>query len=250
MKPALHLTATASLLAMFSLGAAALPMTVDLGFYAEGQQALGDPNKNPPVPSGPVAVESVSGIKFTGAWAYKLGMFDTADIVSDEINETNGVFSCGVLPAPGGDSACNETGYISNRGRPSTGGSKLVRTLDPTVYLGRYITSFSFDIWHNGNPATASIRFVDRSSGVAEYQNWSNISAGNKLWSTPQEQVVKLAQATSIEFDFGVSALGLDNLRITVDGPGAPPSGVPEPSSYALVGLALLAAGATRRRKA
>lgn len=244
MKSPLHLTAIASLLAMFSLGAAALPTTYSLDFEAEGLLALGDPTKTPPVPAGPFAVESVQGIKFTGAWAYKPGMFASPDVVPGEF-DVGGNYACD--PGP-----CSTTGYLSNRDRSPAGGQKLVLTLDPTVFLGLYITSFGFDIWHNGDPSTSSIRFVDSSSGVAQYQDWTNISAGDKVWSTPKEEAVRLAKATSIEFDFGASALGLDNLRITVDGPGTlpPPSGVPEPGSYALVGLALLAAGAARRRKA
>lgn len=236
MKSALHLTAAASLLAMVSLGAAAAPMTVSLDFENQGTLALNA--------AAPVAVNSVQGINFTGAWAYKFGMFASGDVVSAEIDEgTAGVFSC-----PSGP--CNETGYISNRGRPSTGGSILTLTLDPTAYLGLYITSFNFDIWHNGG-GSSSIRFIDNSSGTAVYQDWANISDGNKLWSRAKDsQNVTLAKATSVEFNFGAAALGLDNLQITVDGPGAPPPGVPEPASYALVGLALLAAGASRRRKA
>lgn len=236
MKSPLHLTAIASLLAMFSLGAAALPTTYSLDFEAEGLLALDS--------AGPFAVESVQGIKFTGAWAYKPGMFASPDVVPGEF-DVGGNYACD--PGP-----CSTTGYLSNRDRSPAGGQKLVLTLDPTVFLGLYITSFGFDIWHNGDPSTSSIRFVDSSSGVAQYQDWTNISAGDKVWSTPKEEAVRLAKATSIEFDFGASALGLDNLRITVDGPGTPPppSGVPEPGSYALVGLALLAAGAARRRKA
>lgn len=248
MKSALQLTAAASLLAMFSLGAAAAPTIVSLDFDKEGDQALGNP---PSVPSGPVKVEYVSGITFSGAWAYKFGMFKAGDVVPSEIDQNGNVFTCGSPPLPSGGSACNESGYISNRDRPSNGGSILTLTLDPSVYVGLYIKSLSFDIWHNGDPSSApiSIRFVDKSTGTPDYQDWLNISAGDKLWSTPAPEAVGLPKATSIEFDFGASALGLDNLKITVDGPGAPPPSVPEPGSYALVGLALLAAGAARRRK-
>ncbi len=58
---------------------------------------------------------------------------------------------------------------------------------------------------------------------------------------------------TTLQFDFGTGTLGLDNLQFTLSDATVPNNGggtVPEPASYALVGLALLAAGAASRRKA
>ena len=55
-------------------------------------------------------------------------------------------------------------------------------------------------------------------------------------------------QVTSLVFSAGGDFIGLDDLKITLTDGGNPGGNVPEPASYALVGLALLAAGSASRR--
>jgi len=237
MNSACRSIALAAALSALSSGAFSALVSIDLDFNADGDALIG-----PPVQA-PAKLENVPGkLSLTNAWVYKLGMFDTGDVVSAEIDD-------GKLPWTCGTSSCNDTGYISNRprGGPS---APLTLALDRSILAqGQYIKALSFSFWHSALQNQASITFFDALGGR---EDWGNISAGDQQWSRPVAFELKnLTEATRVEFVFG-APLGLDDLKITLTAATGGGGGtVPEPASYALVGMALLAVGAsTRRRKA
>ena len=72
---------------------------------------------------------------------------------------------------------------------------------------------------------------------------------GEKRWSrSGLYEFNPLMQFDRLEFSSGIAVLGLDNLSITLTAAGGGGT-APEPASYALVGLALLAAGTASRRR-
>jgi hypothetical protein len=236
MKSAVRSTVLAAALAALSCAAVANPIT----FEAAGNSAV---TANAPFK----IVSGIDGFLFSNAWAYKSPMFSAADVLPV-------VWDTGLTPIEcknsNGDlypeSECNSTGFIMNRTRGGLG-QVLDIALDPTVHAGRFFTSLTLDLVHNAPTAKISLLNAAGTSrgdlmgftngGLIWQNNWSSNWAGDTT----------RADVTTLRFDFGTSALGLDNLSFTLSGTSG--GTAPEPASYALVGLALLAAGAARRRK-
>lgn len=237
MKPVVRATLLAALLAASAasaIGATVAPYLLD--FEALGTQALGDPTASPPVPAGPVAVGIVAGFQFSGAFAYEYDMLTSADIRP-------------------GDNA-NQGGFIMNRVRPNVSDPSsflptvLALTLDSTVYPGQFFTGIQFDVYTNSPNPELTAFSASGSWQVADLTPGNS----NKLWTrTANLTIDPLLQVTRLEFSTTQGGgIGLDNLSITLSDASIGGGGgtVPEPASYALVGLALLGMGMSRRRRA
>lgn len=231
MKSAVRSTVLAAALAALSCAAVANPITID--FEAEGNAAV--------TANAPVQIGSIGGFLFTNAWAYKSPMFSAADRPLPAVWDIEPgpplTVECEFSPQE-----CNLTGFIMNRTRGGLG-QVLDIALDPTG--GRFFTSITFDLFHNASSAKISLLnngvWSDLTGFTDGQLDWQNGLTSN--WAGD----AALAGVTTLRFDFGTSALGLDNLSFTLSGTSG--GTAPEPASYALVGLALLAAGAARRRK-
>ncbi|MDO9283660.1 MAG: PEP-CTERM sorting domain-containing protein [Aquabacterium sp.] len=208
--------------AAMSLGVQATPTTVNF------DTLWGDPL---PASPAPIKLTTLSGLQFSGATAYRGSMADSQD---------------GTEPAlPTGGMVMNRAADpTANNGTPGEVTDLSISLIDPNAYF----TSLIFDY---------------AISGVTSFILWSGTSAtapviltggGSQMpWNTDADlsNLLTGQRVNRIEFDSNSpNLLAVDNLRFdtgTTDVGG----NVPEPASYALVALALLAAGgASRRRKA
>ena len=182
------------------------------------------------VPDAPVEVlGQVPGFKFSGAFAYSYDMVKSTS---------------GDVVRPGDNS--NTGGFIINRNRGVTEPLTLILSLDDGVYPGRYFTGIQFDVYTNSsNPKVTAVL----ASGAREEKELTPGDGANLWTRNPLITFDALSQVTRLEFSTTLGGgIGLDNLSITLS--AGSDGTVPEPGSYALVGVALLAAGAARRRKA
>lgn len=190
----------------------------------------------------PTAVGTLEGLQFQGAFAYGEGMLDDA-------TEPGGL----------GDGSRGRGGFILNQSRDlSVDRSDIVISLVPTATT-RGAASAS---------ATSATEFFDAiafrlfTTGIT--QLWGGNAAGTEtlvqgytggsgIW-TPQPERVDLQNTMEyvyLRFKTDGGAIALDDMLVTLSTATDPNGSVPEPASYGLVGLALLAAGtATRRNKA
>lgn len=229
MTSAFRTTALAAALVAFSWGASAAPVTISLDFDKLGADAIDA--------KAPIPVSVVDGVYFQGAWAYEWNMLKPSDpSVADG----------------------NEGGFLINRDRNPTTTFDIVVSLEEltvaaakaagaTTYPGQFFKSITFSLFTGGAKPTLS--YTDANNE----QKSRNLTPGDGdlLWSDGNTYTFDaLDQIRTLVFSGSQGAvLGLDNLQITLT--DAIPGGgnVPEPASYALVGLALLAAGSARRRR-
>ena len=241
MTTARRLTAIAAALFALSSGVSAAALTLGtIDVESAGQTAI-DQGK-----PGAVTSEANGRLTFSGAFAYHWKMLDpTVDesALPGEFDPVNR--NCEI-----GAGNCNEGGFIVNRNRGDSGGSDVVLELNRSVpgYAGAYFQSIIFDLFTSSSEGIDV--FFYSATDTRSSDNFSP-GDGNKSWVKGTRIDVErvLENVTRIKFAVDSSTLGLDNLVITLGGVTDVPA-VPEPGSYALVGLALLAAGAARRRRA
>ena len=231
-------TALAALLPLLSLGATAAPLVIPIDFTAEGTAALQNCTPQPGCTPQPLLVTQSSNLFFQNAWAWD----SSVSMGWGGIND----------PAPDPN---NTGGFLINRNRATSSTGDLTITLqDPSLqtvsptahsYPGQFFDRITFSLFTSAAAPTIEYR---NAQGVV--LGTKNLTAGDSslLWNNNNEFTFDvLDEVRTLTFktnDRGV--LGIDNLRVTLS--DATTGDVPEPAGFALVGLALLAAGAATRR--
>ena len=157
-------------------------------------------------------------------------------------------------PAPSNDRGKGT--FIVNRGRGGDAGEILISLREDLFGKGVFFKSISFYGYSLGDSSTdpLSVTGYKKGGSTGSNRELSN-AAGNSAWGTsPAEQRQDFGvdeEIFELRLSAGTAAFGIDDLVInyygTIDGGST--GNVPEPGSYALVGLALLAAGAATRRR-
>lgn len=209
--------------AAMSLGVQAAPTTVNF-----------DALWGSPLPASPkpITVDVLSGLQFSGATAYLGSLLGVEEGAKPTVPTNEGIV---MNRAPDPKAGDGTPGAVGDLGISLTA-------------KNTYFTSMTFDygvsgvvrfiLW-SGNAATTPIELTGSGAGMA----WNQIEDLSKYFVGTRVNRIEFESA-------GSSPFALDNLTFdtrTTDVGG----NVPEPASYALVALALLAAGgASRRRKA
>ncbi len=222
-------TALAAALCTFACGAFAETISITFDNLAPGVTS-------------PVVVTEVKGFKVAGAYAYDLQLLTNIktfydDIESDFPRLTTG----GFLLNKDGSSSTSKTSRIVFSIQdilPS------LTTPSGTSYAGQFISSLTYIAWGLGAIG------VDGCSATCSDTGKTSSGSTGQWPAVPVERTFTDTQVTQVEFFAENDALfGLREINITLT-PSVPGNDVPEPGSYALVGLALLAAGTARRRRA
>ena len=146
------------------------------------------------------------------------------------------------MPGNGSDG-----GFIMNRSRDPLSLSSIEISLGPLLGSGQFFQSLTAKVF---SPAKIEISWF-KVGDATPYTRVLSDGTQQNLWSdsiqgTPWDAT---DQVERISISAGQGAFGIDNLLINLTG-DTKPNPAPEPASYALVGLALLAAGAATRRRA
>lgn len=231
-------TALAAALAAFSVGTFAANVTLpEIDFEDLGALALKplDPKGN--VTTGTaVPVTSYKGFVFSGVFAYHadmLGKDGTSSADPDFLTGTKG-------------------GFLMNRQRSfDPPPQALVMDLgDAFRQAGQFFTALSL-LQFNTAETTVSL-YSNKGTQFVGSNTYSPSQGGN--WTTTKTyQFVDTDQVDRIVFSAtdpqAPGLIGWDNLVVSLTAATTDPNPAPEPASFALVGLALLAAGAASRRR-
>jgi PEP-CTERM motif len=216
-------TALAAVLAATSFGVLAGPIEINFNSLGVVDGPTGVPK------AGPFTDQNVT---VTGAFAYAPGMLDELENDPKPNNTTSG--------------------FIANRGRGSNPGVITIELGDVYTNAGRYFQSVSMKMW---SPGQITIQWLNAAGSVLGTKNPTFGGAAND-WNTiltpsstdtglPWDQLA--VERLSISAGNGV--LAVDDLSIQLTAGSTIPNPAPEPASFALVGLALVAAGAASRRR-
>lgn len=214
-------TALAALVALSASGVFA--STISLNF-----DSLGVDNSSNGVPvAGPFTDQDVT---VSGGFAYAPLMLDPGQDVA---------------PAVG-----TSSGFIANQNRDPLGTPQPITISLGTGLIGNdlFFKSITLRVFSPGAIRIGwSIGIESKSiqlysgQGVTEWASATVPTDVNLPW-------LQSDRVSSVSLFADTAVFGIDNLTIALT--GDIPSRVPEPGSYALVGLALLAAGAASRRRA
>lgn len=128
----------------------------------------------------------------------------------------------------------------------------LVTKIDGTAFdLNYFILTSNTDV--GGGPANGTERAYIHASADGTTDSYSQLLPSEN-WGFPAQSIFMGSQFDNVKafwFDqtSGIACFGMDSFYINEAAPEADPSAVPEPSSIALAGLALLGLGIARRRK-
>lgn len=182
----------------------------------------------------PQAFLGVDNLQFENAFVYGVGMLQESDI-SELKGKSDG-----------------KGGVLLNRGRGADARTQdilisLVQSTTarsaPTVFFEKIVFDlFSKNGLDNGNKVIGTTS-DGRSIEVPLTRG------GQDIWSPGATADFTGQNVTSLRLTADPSRFALDNMQIFLTDATDPGGNVPEPASYGLVGLALLAAGAASRRK-
>lgn len=189
----------------------------------------------------PVAVDVLQGLQFRGAFGYGVSMLGIQDPENlDYASDGKGGF---LLNKQRGQSATDIVLTLVQNAAGTKGVSAL--TASPAVFF----QAITFNLWTkgtvtSGNPNPNKLIATGASGPVSRDMT----PGGLDIWTTQPLtfNFDPLDQVTSLRFTAGTAAFALDDMVVTLTGA---PGTAPEPASYGLVGVALLAAGAASRRK-
>ena len=229
-------TALAAALAAASFGAAADSVILDFN-------ALG---KKPSTAGAPVAITGeLQGLVFSNAYAYDTSMWDP--------NQDLKTPDCSPLQTP----SCTASGaFIMNDDRvtdPGGGFSGISITRGANMKRrGEFFNSINLSVFDSGAALIYSVFKANATDSEADFPPSGSTSQDGYVWNPRSSSWDDSLQIDRIFITTGDSAFfGIRSLTIGLTAATKPdPSPVPEPAGYALVGLALLAAGAASRRRA
>ena len=216
-------TALAAAFTLGCIGVQAAPVPINLDLLGETAFTSG----------APVAVGTVQGFVFGNAFAYRDDMLQTGDLAVPK--GTQGTF-------------------IMNDDRIDDGSFKGIQIRLGSSYVNnsRFFESLSMDVFSLGSVGISWFKRGNTSDVADGNVGLSNPTTGT--WSpwTKGTNWNAVEEIDRIEFTAGPSAyFGIQGLRVGLTAGTDPnPNPAPEPASYALVGLALLAAGVASRRRA
>lgn len=215
--------------ALSALSPAAFAVLVPLDFNDIGARA--------DVAGKPIEVNVLEGLQFTNAYGYGVGMLTPAD--------DDGLFRA----------STGKGGFLLNKPR---GGSTADITISFVASRARAVApaaifeSITFDLFTNGDCKSSTSNPNQLIAISAKGEVSQEITCGgNDRWSgspltykfAPSDQI------TSLRFTADGATFALDNMIVSTLADPGNGNNVPEPASYGLVGLALLAAGSASRRK-
>ena len=234
MTSALRRTALTAALVALS-GSALADVVVSIDFNDLGSK-LG-PN------DAPVELRTERDFNFSGAFLYAPGMLKAGDPKPDDLTGVGG--------------------FLSNVNRGGTTFNSIVLSLESLIlaatktaapggpsaasaFPNQFISAISFSLFTDSNSPRVS--YVDTNN---QAKSQSPTGGGTGLWAKNAFNFDPLDQVSTLTFTAGAGFFALDNLSITLTaaGNGGGGGNAPEPAGYALVGLALLAAGSASRRR-
>lgn len=212
----LRTSALAALLAMSAVTAhaAALPV-IDFN------DATGA-STTPVSYTGPTSGQT-AGIVFGNAWAWNLAMNSTAS-------------------SPPTDDASTDGAYLANRADGGSPLNDITISLASGAFDGQYFKTLTLRLFSSAAvSAKAGNQVITPASTGSFTGEWDTSPVTFDLSALGSVRSFSLSAASGV--------FGIDNLDFTLSATTVPPGGnAPEPASFALVGLALLAAGTATRR--
>ena len=137
----------------------------------------------------------------------------------------------------------SSTGHLGN--------NNAATPVSLSVLNGFIYNIFSFDFSHSCLSGTFNVKVVGQDSEIVSKSWTCGVTSAFVPWQNAELDLTSVSRISTIEFGFSSLGLfGVDNLRLGTRDTGGGGGTVPEPASYGLVAMALLAAGWASRRRA